>query len=243
MTLCSALTGGCEPASGLRTCFSNHTVEIVGAHLDVGPEIIRALVRLLDCAERDRASRFVLERDRFRFIVGRARLRQQLSARLGVPPEAIELAYGRHGKPRLAGPYAKSNLRFNLSHSEDLAVYAFAYGREVGVDVEAVRELRDLDDIAVRFFSRRENAAYRALAPCDKPLGFFNCWTRKEAFIKALGDGLYYPLDRFDVSLAPNEPVKILRIEGIAGDDSGWHLSSFSPARGFIGAVVTENRK
>jgi 4'-phosphopantetheinyl transferase len=227
----------------LKTCFSNHSVEILVARLDVGPEIIPALVKLLDYAERDRASRFMVERDSVRFIVGRARLRQQLSARLGVPPEAIELAYGRHGKPALGAPYANSNLRFNLSHSGDLAVYAFAYGRDVGVDVEAVRELRDLDDIAARFFSRRENEACLALDPGDKLLGFFNCWARKEAFIKALGDGLNYPLDSFDVSLAPDEPVRILRIEGTPGDNFGWDLSSFSPAPGFVGAVVTEKRK
>jgi 4'-phosphopantetheinyl transferase len=127
------------------------------------------------------------------------------------------------GKPALSRRFANSDLRFNVSHSEDVAVYAFSRGREIGVDVEAVRELRDADDIAVRFFSRRENEAYLALDPRDRLLGFFNCWTRKEAFIKALGDGLYYPLDCFDVSLAPDEPARILRVENTPGNECAWH--------------------
>lgn len=235
----SLARGGWVPE--LRTCFSNQSVEVLVARLDGGSEIIPTLVKLLDNAERDRASRFVFERDRFRFIVGRARLRQLLSARLGVRPEAVEFAYGRRGKPALASACADSNLRFNVSHSEDVAVYAFTYGREIGVDVEAIRPLTDADDIASRFFSRCEYEIYLALDACDRPLGFFNCWTRKEAFIKALGDGLYYPLDSFDVSLAPNDPARILRVESTPGDECAWWMDSFSPAPRFVAAVVIEN--
>ena len=215
--------------------------EIVVFRLDVGAEAVRASAALLSVPERQRASRFVFERDRHRFIVARARLRELLAGRLGVRPDAVELVYGAQGKPALAPCFAGPGLRFNVSHSDDLAVYAFSRGREIGVDVEAVREMRDADDIAARFFSRRENEAYRALDPRDRPQGFFNCWTRKEAFIKAIGDGLYHPLDRFDVSLAPGEPAKILRVEGKPGGDCGWCLDSFSPAPGFVAAVVTES--
>ncbi len=239
----SSLARGGDWVPELRTCFSNQSVEVLVARLDGGPEIIPTLVKLLDNAERHRASRFVFERDRFRFIVGRARLRQLLSARLGVRPEVVEFAYGKRGKPALASAYADSNLRFNVSHSEDVAVYAFTYGREIGVDVEAIRPLTDADDIASRFFSRYEYEIYLALDACDRPLGFFNCWTRKEAFIKALGDGLYYPLDSFDVTLAPGEPAKILRVKDTPGDECGWCLDGFSPARGFIATVVSECRK
>jgi 4'-phosphopantetheinyl transferase len=158
-----------------------------------------------------------------------------------VRPESIALVYGGHGKPALAPRYADVDLRFNVAHSDDVAVYAFATGREIGIDVEAVRVIRDADDIAARFFSRRENEAYLALDPRDKPLGFFNCWTRKEAFVKALGDGLYHSLDRFDVSLAPGEPAMILRVENTPGEHCGWRVESFSPAPGFAAAVVTES--
>jgi 4'-phosphopantetheinyl transferase len=121
-------------------------------------------------------------------------------------------------------------------------VYAFAQGRAVGIDVEAIRTIRDADAIAARFFSRRENETYRALDPEDKPLGFFNCWTRKEAFVKALGAGLSHRLDRFDVSLAPGEPARILSVDGIASPDCGWTIHSFIPRPGYIGAVVTQER-
>jgi 4'-phosphopantetheinyl transferase len=212
----------------------------VVTRLDVGVEDIRASAMLLSNAERQRASRFAFDRDRRRFTVARARLRRLLSARLGVRPESIEFVYGAHGKPALARRFADSDLRFNVSHSDDVGVFAFASGREIGIDVEAIRVIRDADAIAARFFSSGETNAYLALDPRNKPMGFFNCWTRKEAFIKALGDGLYHPLDCFDVSLAPGEPAKILRVRGTSGDDCGWRMESFSPAPGFVAAVASE---
>jgi 4'-phosphopantetheinyl transferase len=110
-----------------------------------------------------------------------------------------------------------------VSHCDDLAVYAFAVGPEVGIDVEAIRPVHEADAIAARFFSPRENEAYGRLAPRDKTLGFLSCWTRKEAVVKALGKGLRMPLDRFDASRLPG----------------GWHLESFSPLPGFIAAVAS----
>ena len=215
-------------------------VEIVATGLAVEPAAARAAIAFLSDAERQRASRLAFDRDRRRFVVARARLRQLLGARLDVRPEAVELVYGAHGKPALAPRFAASDLRFNVSHCDDLAVYAFSHGREVGIDVEAVRVMGDADDLAARFFSRREHGAYRVLHPRDKPLGFFQCWTRKEAFIKALGDGLSHPLDRFDVSLAPGEPARVLRVEGAPEDHRRWHMESFAPALGFVAAVVAE---
>src|SRR5882724_291489 len=225
-------------ARGAATPFADDAVEVTAARLDVGRKGVRTLAAWLSDEERQRASRFAFDRDRRRFIVARAWLRQLLAARLGVRPESVALVYGGHGKPALAPRYADVGLRFNVSHSEDVAVYAFATGREIGIDVEAVRVIRDAYDIAARFFSRRENEAYLALDPRDKPLGFFNCWTRKEAFIKALGDGLYHPLNCFDVSLAPGEPARIIRVESTPGDHCGWTLHGFLPGPGLIGAIV-----
>jgi len=214
--------------------------EIVVFRLDTEPEAIRASAALLSDAERQRASRFAFDHDRRRFIVGRAQLRRLLAARLGVRPETVELVYGPRGKPALSRCFADSEVRFNVSHSGDVAVYAFALGREIGIDVEAIRVICDADDIAARFFSRCEYEAYCALDRSDRPLGFFNCWTRKEAFVKALGDGLYHPLDRFDVSLTPGVPANILRVESTPGEDCGWTLDSLVPEPGFIGAVVVQ---
>ncbi len=215
--------------------------EVMTAWLDVDAAALGAAVALLCATERQRARRFAFDRERRRFIVARARLRQLLAARLGVRPESVELDYGAHGKPVLAGRHADSELHFNLSHCEDVAVYAFTHRRDIGIDVEAVRVLCDADDIAARFFSRRENQAYRALEVCDRPLGFFNCWTRKEAFVKALGDGLSHPLHRFDVSLAPGAPARILSTDGIAVNDNEWTVHSFAPSPGFVAAVVTKS--
>ena len=208
-------------------------VEVVVAALQASAAAQRAFSELLSSSERQRAARFKLERDRRRFIVARATLRRLLAQRLAARPEAIEITYGAHGKPALA-----QGLRFNVSHCDDLAVYAFSESREVGIDVEAVRELDDADDLAEHFFSRGENEAYRGLAAHERPLGFFNCWTRKEAFVKALGEGLSHPLDGFDVSLAPREAAKILRVAQRPGDECGWRLESFRPAPGFVAAVV-----
>jgi 4'-phosphopantetheinyl transferase len=217
-------------------------IEVVVTRLRAGPDAARAAAALLSDAERRRASGFAFGRDARRFIVVRAQLRLLLAERLGARPESVELVCGAHGKPAIAPPSVDSDLRFNVSRRDEFAVYALSWGREVGIDVEAIRLIRDADAIAARLFSPRENEAYRALDPRDKPLGFFNCWTRKEAFVKALGEGLSHPLDRFDVSLAPREPARILRVGSTPGDRCAWRLVSFSPAPGFAAAVVAECR-
>lgn len=198
-----------------------------------------ALAALLASDERQRAARFAFDRHRRRYIVARARLRQLLGERLGVSPEKVNLAYSPAGKPSLAPGYER-DLRFNLSHCEDVAVYTFADAAEVGIDVEAVRELDDADAVAERCFSPVEYDVYRGLPERERPQGFFNCWTRKEAFIKALGSGLSHPLDSFDVSLAPGEPARILRAGGVPGERCGWTLRSFVPGPGFVGAVAVQ---
>jgi 4'-phosphopantetheinyl transferase len=219
---------------------ADHALEIIVARLDVASASLQAFAAMLSKDEQLRAGRFVFERDRRRFTVARALLRGLLAQRLGVQSESVELTSGPHGKPALAPRCATTDLSFNVSHSEDVAVYAFTHGREVGIDVEAIRKLRNADDIAARFFSRRENEAYLALDPCDRLLGFFNCWTRKEAFVKALGKGLSHPFDRFDVSLAPRDPVRILRVGFTPGEDCGWTPHSFRPYPGFVAAVVVK---
>lgn len=225
---------------GASASLANSPVVIVVAGLDPAPDVVRASEALLSDEECQRASRFVFDRDRRRFVVARARLRQLLAARRNVRPESVELVYGAHGKPSFARRVGDPDLRFNVSHCEDIAVYAFARGCEIGIDVEMVRAIRDADDVAARFFSRRENEAYLALEPRDRPLGFYNCWTRKEAFVKAVGDGLSHPLDDFDVSLALEEPARILRVGSTQGERCGWRMDSFQPAAGHVAAVVTE---
>ena len=207
---------------GARTVFTAGLVEVVAARLDALPDTVRALSAWLCAAEQRRAARFRFERDRRRFIVARARLRQVLAARLGVQPEEIEFVYGANGKPALAPRFAGAGWDFNASRCEELALYAVSRARNVGIDLEAICAVREADDIAARFFSRRERAAYRALAPAERPLGFLRCWTRKEALVKAQGAGLSMPLAQMDLSRTP----------------PGWWLRSFTPRPGFIAAAA-----
>src|SRR5262249_48037202 len=129
------------------------------------------------------------------------------------------------------------DLRFNLSHSQNLALYAFALDREVGVDVEAMRPLDDAAEIARRYFSQAENAAFERIVPAQRLEAFFNCWTRKEAFLKATGEGLNRPLDSFDVTLTPGEAAQ-LSIAGQTTEGGGWSLYDLNPAPGFRAAVA-----
>ena len=178
--------------------------ELVLRRLDIDAA---PLAELLSADETERARRFAFERDRRRYIVARARLRQLLGERLGTAPESLRFVYEPHGKPALARRAGQRDVRFNLSHCGEIAAYAFAEGREVGVDIEEVRELPDADQLALRFFSRRERAAYLRLPRRERPRGFFNCWTRKEAFVKALGVGLSHSLEGCDVALTSFEPA------------------------------------
>lgn len=219
---------------------ARHDIDVVVTRLAVGDEAVSASEAVLAASERRRAERFVQDRDRRRFIVRRAQLRRLLAERLGVPPESLRFSQGVFGKPRLSSPFDSARLQFNLTHCGDLVVYAFSTCTELGVDVEAIRVVPGADDIAALSFSPRECETYRHLSARDKPLGFLNCWTRKEAFVKATGCGLAHGLDRFDVSLAPSEPARILRVNDRAGRDCGWTLASFFPAPGFVGALVSQ---
>jgi len=186
--------------------------------------------------ERERALRFRFDRDRGRFVAARSTLRLILAQYLDAEAGAIEFGYGAQGKPHLAGEAAASGLHFNLAHAQGVAVYALARGRAVGVDIESVRPLSDADEIAERFFSPQEARQLRALPAPDKERAFFNCWTRKEAFIKALGQGLSYPLDRFEVSIGPKGRLVSTDTSTPQGGD--WSLREIEAPSGYVAAVA-----
>ncbi|HEX5611275.1 MAG TPA: 4'-phosphopantetheinyl transferase superfamily protein [Burkholderiales bacterium] len=217
---------------------AHQAIDLVIARLDCTALAVEKGLSLLLDDEVERANRFLVEKERNRFIVARATLRRLLAERLGVSPRAVRLARGTHGKPALAWPLSESGLHFNVSHSQNLAAYAFSHGREIGIDVEAVRPMPDAEDVARRFFSRNERTAFFSLDPVDRCLAFFHCWTRKEAFIKAIGDGLSHPLSAFDVTLKPGEAPRLLRVGDRPGERSGWSLGEFDPGAGFVGAFV-----
>jgi 4'-phosphopantetheinyl transferase len=153
-------------------------------------------------------------------------------------PEAVRFRYGPRGKPMLDAE--DGLLRFNLSHSGDLALVAVSLGRDIGVDVERVRPDRDLERIATRFFSAAEVAALLALPRAERAGAFYRCWTRKEAYIKALGDGLAIPLDSFDVAFAPGATAALLASRLDSAEARRWSMAALEPGPGYAGAMVVE---
>jgi len=210
--------------------------------LDRPADAVAALAETLSGDERDRAARFHFERDRRRFTAARGGLRALLAAYLGVTPAAVAFEYGAHGKPRVAEAPAGGDLRFNVSHSAGVALYAVARGREVGVDVEGHREDFATAEIAERFFSPAERRALSALPPERRCEAFFACWSRKEAYIKARGLGLSLALDAFDVSLAPGEPAALLATRDDPAERDRWSLRALDPGPGLAGAIAAEGR-
>ena len=199
-----------------------------------------AEVTMRDAMRRNRASSS--PSNAMRWIAARSALREILGGCLDADPRALVFAYGDKGKPALAEPAGEWDLQFSLAHSAHLAVYAVTVGCPVGVDLERMRPLPDMDRIAERTFSRQECAALRALPATLRPSGFFNCWTRKEAYIKAVGLGLSYPLERFTVSLAPGAPARLETVEAEPGHVEGWTMAALAPRSGFVGAVVVGAR-
>jgi len=190
---------------------------------------------LLSRDEQERMARFRFETDRDNFLFYRSMLRVLLASYLGTPPAELCFAYSAHGKPSLAAPSGR--LEFNLSHSHGIVLFAFSQGRRVGVDVEYVRRDLNVQEIAGRFFSAAENHALMQRSYMHD--AFFHCWTRKEAFVKARGEGLSCPLDSFDVSVAPEEEVS-LTTRPDACESQSWQLWSLSSFQGYAAAVAVE---
>ena len=222
----------------LRPATGDESVSVFTSGLSVPEDDVVAAWALLSPEERDRADRFAFRSDRNRFVVSRAGLRHLLGERLGMTPESVQFSYGKFGKPALANQPGDSDLRFNVSHSGDLVVYALADGREIGVDVEAIAAMEDRDDVATHCFSKAEQDAYLALAESERTQGFFNCWTRKEAYIKARGDGLSLPLDQFDVTLLSGQPVQILSTRHDPGEHLHWQLRDLNAGHGYKAALA-----
>jgi 4'-phosphopantetheinyl transferase len=209
--------------------------------LDQPAERVAHCRAILSADEQARADRFYFDRDRRRYVVARGGLRSIIGRYLDVPPERLAFAYGPQGKPRLSLTADHIPLHFNVAHSHELALYAITRTYEVGIDVEYTkRQVMDIDQLAGRFFSANENAVYRALPATDRRAAFFRCWTRKEAFIKAIGEGLSHPLDRFDVTFTPDRPPAILNIDGASAAATAWSLFHLEPAADYIGAVAVQ---
>jgi 4'-phosphopantetheinyl transferase len=208
--------------------------------LELPAASLRDLYLLLSGDETRRANRFHFGRDRRRYVAGRATLRVLLGRYLDRDPASLRFRYGAHGKPALGSLPGEPDVRFNLAHSEDLALLAFARGREVGVDLERMRPLPVVERIAETAFSCQERAKLKRLAPEQRQAAFYAGWTRKEAYVKARGEGLGLPLGQFDVSLAPGEPAKLIEVRGAPREAGRWTLMALDVAPGYAAALAVE---
>ncbi|MBW4575008.1 MAG: 4'-phosphopantetheinyl transferase superfamily protein [Aphanothece sp. CMT-3BRIN-NPC111] len=215
-------------------------VHVWRAALDLGAAQVQRLAETLSVDEKERAERFHFEQHRQRFIVGRGVLRTILGRYLDIEPSQLQFCYGHRGKPTLAEAFGGGRLRFNLSHSQGLALYAIALDREIGIDLEHIRPMADAEQIAKRFFSPREHATILALPENEKQQAFFNCWTRKEAYLKAIAEGLAHSLDQVEVTLAPGEPAQLLNITRSPDSTKIWSIKELTPASGYVAAIVVE---
>jgi 4'-phosphopantetheinyl transferase len=225
-------------SSPLSLTLSYDRVDVWRVPLEMSERERDLLETSLSVEERARVSRFRHSVDRARFVAAHGALRAILGRCLGVEPSCLRFSYGRFGKPALGGPLEANSVEFNLSHSGDLALVAASFGRRLGIDLERIDAPRSGQEIAERFFSTREIAALHALPRERQTDAFFACWTRKEAYLKARGDGLSLPLDRFSVSVSPEDPASLLD----CGDEETqrWVLQDLSPAAGWAAAIAIE---
>ena len=218
---------------------SSDAVHVWRASLNASPSKVQQLAQILSPDEQTRAERFYFEQHRKRFIVGRGLLRNILSYYLKIEPIAIQFTYSPYGKPALASGSNIGKLEFNVSHSQDLALYAVTRDRQIGIDLELIRPGCDSGQIVERFFSAQEKATFQTLPADQKQAAFFNAWTRKEAYLKACGDGLNRPLNQVEVSMIPGEPATLIQIEGSFAANH-WCLQSLTPAPDYAAAIVVE---
>ena len=212
------------------------------ASLDLPEATIASLLPILSEDERRRADKFRAGQIRNHFIAGRAALRSILARHLDAQPRQLRFDYQPHGKPVLAEPWSTRGAEFNVSHSHGLAVIAVAAGLGIGIDVESLRPMENADQLVERFFSDGERRQWAELPAEVRPRAFFHGWTCKEAWLKAVGSGLLFPLGQFSVSLDPAEPARMVSIRDDAVEAAAWWLESFEPVPGYLGAIAVRGR-
>ena len=215
-------------------------VHLWSARLEPPEDVLRQFEGLLSEDERCRADRFRAGRLRDHYTAGRGTLRMLLARYLRTDPASFSLSYQPHGKPELGPPWNAYGVEFNLSHSHDLAVYAFTRGREIGVDVEYIRPMPNAAELMERFFSPEEVQQWRQMPAQRQLAAFYQGWTRKEAWLKAVGSGLSFPLNEFCVTL--DDPARVLSIRGDREEAAQWWLESSEPSDGYVAAVATRGQ-
>ncbi len=209
-----------------RINFENINCDLTGHSKIISPE------------EKYRADKFHFEKDKTRFIIRHSILRSVLGRYLLRKPESIQFEYNTHGKPALKGNLYNTGIQFNLSHSNNLALIAIVLNREIGIDIEHINANIDYENIAIQYFSENEISELRSLPSQQQLIAFYNCWTRKEAYIKALGQGLAIPLSTFDVTLTPNKPAALLKTIHQSLPHNCHSIANIRPHLDYIAAAV-----
>jgi 4'-phosphopantetheinyl transferase len=217
-------------------------IHVWATTLALSPEQLQKNLPTLSVEELARAKRFKFDVHRNRFIAGRGALRAILGKTLGASPATLRFEYQTNGKPELAGEFASAGIHFNVTHTEDLALVAVTRVGRIGVDVEGVRAIKNADELVARFFSPRENETFQKVPEEEKPAAFFNLWTRKEALLKATGEGITRSLSLVEVSFLPGEPARLLAVSGDSEKAAEWSLRELTPATGFTGAIAIKRK-
>jgi 4'-phosphopantetheinyl transferase len=228
----------CQPPAELP--WPHEEVHVWRATLAWPDAAARRLEQCLSADERDKMQRFRFEKDRRRYLIGRGGLRTLLGRYLDLAPQDLRFETAAAGKPHLAS--GQGELQFNLAHSGEFVLIAIAEGRKVGIDVEEIRDDFDAGELAAHFFSPSEQHDLETLTGRARIEAFFECWTRKEAYVKARGEGLSLPLDQFDVSLRPGEPARLIATRPDPAEARRWQLSGLDVADGYKAALAVEGQ-
>jgi 4'-phosphopantetheinyl transferase len=219
---------------------SSNDIHIWRANLDLNIEQIEMFYQTLSADEKIRAERFHFNRHRNFFIAARGILRAILSRYADIEPHQLRFNYGTRGKPTIAESCGVENLEFNVSHSEEIALYGITSASEIGIDIEKVRSLADAEQIAKRFFSHQEFTWLNQLPVSQKEAAFFSLWTCKEAYLKAIGEGLAFGLDQFQISFDSKNSPEIISIQGNQQVGIPWVLQQLNPVLGYVGSVAVK---
>ncbi|MFI5129754.1 MAG: 4'-phosphopantetheinyl transferase family protein [Chitinophagales bacterium] len=219
---------------------NSNGVHVWRAFLDVSTDEFERLSRFLSADELARARRFHFESDQKRFIIARGILRKILGRYLGWSPDKLRFEYTSHGKPMLATDAGNDNLCFNLSHSAAFALYAVTYNKKIGIDIERLRDDVALGQIAQNFFSQGEINSLEKINKNKRAGLFFQYWTRKEAFVKAMGEGISFPMNQCDVSLLNGNFLSPVILSGENSESSCLHVQDLFPGDGYAAAIATE---
>lgn len=217
-------------------------VHVWRAMLDQSMPRIQLLEQTLTTDEQIRANLFRFPNDRSNYVVARGLLRTLLGQYLNREPHTLRFNYGHNGKPSLAGKVGDKILSFNVTHTYGMVMYAFTWGRNIGIDLEQILEDMVWWDIAESFFSPKEVCVLRTIPKGKQHEAFFACWTRKEAYVKAKGLGLSMALSQFDVSVTFEKQVALLESREVNEEISSWTLYDLSPGPGYVAALAVEGK-